>query len=79
MDTAQANGWPLKVLTGVDVERISFGAGGRADGVHVVERATGRRSVYRARYFALAAGAIHSPLLLLRSGDNHPLIGRNYI
>jgi choline dehydrogenase-like flavoprotein len=79
VDSAQANGWPLKVLTGVDVERISFGAGGRADGVHVVERATGRRSVYRARYFALAAGAIHSPLLLLRSGDNHPLIGRNYM
>jgi choline dehydrogenase-like flavoprotein len=79
VDEAQANGWPLTVLTGVDVERFSFGDAGKVDGVHVVERATGRRAVYRARCFALAAGAIHSPLLLLRSGDEHPLIGRNYM
>ena len=79
VDAAQANGWPLAVLTGVDVERFSIAADGKADAVHVVDRATGSRAVYRARCFALGAGAIHSPLLLLRSGDHHPLVGRNYM
>jgi choline dehydrogenase-like flavoprotein len=35
--------------------------------------------VYRARRYVLAAGAIGSPLLLLRSGVDHSLIGRNYM
>jgi choline dehydrogenase-like flavoprotein len=79
VDEAQARGWPLNVLTGIDVERLEFGTRGLADGVHVVDRVTGRHAVYRARCYALAAGAIHSPLLLFRSGEDHPLVGRNYM
>ena len=47
--------------------------------ISVLERATGRRHQYRARRYVLAAGAIGSSLLLLRSGMAHPLIGRNYM
>ena len=36
--------------------------------ISVLDRATGRRSSYRARRYALGAGAIGSSLLLLRSG-----------
>ncbi len=64
----------LRVLTGIDVERLDL-----ADGFHVIERATSRRTVYRARRYVLAAGAIGSPLLLLRSGLEHPQLGRNYM
>ena len=65
----------LRVLTNVEVERLDIGG----DGVHAIDRATGRHAVYRARRYVLAAGAIGSPLLLLRSGANHPLVGRNYM
>lgn len=63
----------LRVLTNVEVERIS------SEGVHAVERSTGARVVYRGRRYVLAAGAIGSPLMLVRSGLEHPLIGRNYM
>ena len=45
-------------------------------------RSTGRPAngfCYRARRYVLAAGAIGSPLLLLRSGVEGDLIGRNYM
>ena len=63
----------LRVVTNVEAEKLD------SDGVHAVERSTGQRAVYRARRYVLAAGAIGSPLLLLRSGADHPLIGRNYM
>jgi choline dehydrogenase-like flavoprotein len=44
-----------------------------------VDRVTGERTVYQAGRYVLAAGAISSPLLLLRSGIKGPLIGRNYM
>jgi choline dehydrogenase-like flavoprotein len=47
--------------------------------ISVLDRSTGRRCDYRARRYAVAAGAIGSSLLLLRSGMDHPLIGRNYM
>jgi choline dehydrogenase-like flavoprotein len=79
LDRATAEGLPLRVMTGVDVERLSLNGANRVDGVHVVDRATGKRSVYRARKYALAAGAIGSPLILLRSGVGGPLVGRHYM
>lgn len=76
---AQPNLNRLRVHTNVEAERITFDGAGNPDGVHATDRATGYRAVYRARRYVLAAGAIGSPLLLLRSGVDHPLIGRNYM
>jgi GMC oxidoreductase len=45
----------------------------------VVDRASGVRHRYRARRYALGAGAFGSALLMLRSGMVGPLIGRNYM
>jgi choline dehydrogenase-like flavoprotein len=69
----------LHVLTSVEAEKLSVDGKGDPDGIAAVDRCTGRRDVYRARRYVLAAGAIGSPLLLLRSGMTHPLIGRNYM
>lgn len=69
----------LRVMTQVEVERLAFDGKGDPDGVHALDRSTGRRMVVRARRYVLAAGAIGSPLLLLRSGVDHPLVGRNYM
>jgi choline dehydrogenase-like flavoprotein len=48
-------------------------------GVCLRDRATGGQTVLRARQYVLAAGALASPLLLLRSGVEHPLLGRHYM
>ena len=69
----------LRVITNVEAERLVFGSAGNLDGVHTTDRTTGQQAVYRARRYVLAAGAIGSPLVLLRSGVDHPLIGRNYM
>jgi choline dehydrogenase-like flavoprotein len=80
VERAVAEGLPLRVLSGVQAERLRIGARGTVEGIEIVERATGRRAVYRARSYALAAGAIHSPLLLMRSeGKGGPHVGRNYM
>ncbi len=69
----------LRVITNVEAERLELDGKGNPEGIHAIERSTGERAVYRARRYVLAAGAIGSPLLLLRSGVDHPLIGRNYM
>jgi choline dehydrogenase-like flavoprotein len=69
----------LRVLTNVEVERLAVNGKGDPDGVHALERATGKRTVYRARRYVVSAGALGSPLLLLRSGVDHPHLGRNYM
>jgi choline dehydrogenase-like flavoprotein len=66
-------------MTGVEVERFVRDSRGQVDGVCVQDRATGQRSQYRARRYALAAGAIGSPALLLRSGVSGPQVGRHYM
>ncbi|MBV9123791.1 MAG: GMC family oxidoreductase, partial [Planctomycetes bacterium] len=70
---------PLQVLTNVEVEDLTRDGRGQFDGVRLRERSTGTRRVYRARRYVLAAGAIHSPTLLLRSGGDGPWVGRNYM
>jgi choline dehydrogenase-like flavoprotein len=70
---------PLQVMTGVEAEHFTRDTKGRIDGVAVRDRSTGQQSVYRAERYALAAGAINSPALLLRSGINGPWVGRNYM
>ena len=74
-----ADGLPLHVLTGVEVERFSRDTAGRVVAVQVRDRATDKQAHYRARRYALGAGALASPALLLRSGVNGPWIGRNYM
>jgi choline dehydrogenase-like flavoprotein len=79
VDEAVNAGWPLQVMTGVEVEHFHLDARGQVDGVNVRDCATGLRSRYRARCYALAAGSIGSPTLLLRSGLDGRWIGRNYM
>jgi choline dehydrogenase-like flavoprotein len=69
----------LRVLSGMEAEQFSWAGGGNADGIHAVDRSTGKRHTFRGRRYVLAAGAIGSPLVLLKSGVDHPLIGRHYM
>jgi choline dehydrogenase-like flavoprotein len=79
VDAAVAGGARLRLQTGVEAERLVRDGGGRVAGVLARDRATGERTVYRARRYVLAAGALGSPLLLLQSGLGGPLVGRNYM
>jgi choline dehydrogenase-like flavoprotein len=79
VERAVAEGLPLRMLTNVEVERLPTNGTGQVEGVSLLDRAIGERAVYRARRYVLAAGAMGSPLLLLRSGIDGPLIGRHYM
>jgi choline dehydrogenase-like flavoprotein len=79
VEEAVADGLPLHVRTQVEVERLELNGHDSCGGVRVIDRATGTTALYRARRYALAAGAIGSPLVLLRSGMDGPLIGRHYM
>jgi choline dehydrogenase-like flavoprotein len=77
-DEALSKGHRLQVLMHAEAERFCS-EGGRIAGVVIRDRGSGQRTIYRARRYALAAGAIGSPALLLRSGITGPLVGRNYM
>jgi choline dehydrogenase-like flavoprotein len=79
LDLAANGGSRLQVLTRVEVESFCKDDRGEVAGVRVRERATGKVSVYRGHRYGLAAGAIGSPALLLRSGIDGPHVGRNYM
>lgn len=79
LDAAMARGLALEVRTGVEVERLVRERGGKSTRVAVLDRASGHRRDYRARRYVLGAGAFGSAMLLLRSGLDDPLIGRNYM
>jgi choline dehydrogenase-like flavoprotein len=74
-----APGLPPQVLTNVEVQSLTLDGAGEVNGVRAVDRSTGKQTVYRARCYVLAAGALSSPLLLLRSGIEGTLIGRHYM
>jgi choline dehydrogenase-like flavoprotein len=74
-----SGGARLEVMTGTEAEVFRTDGRGQVDGVRVRDRPTGRRAVYRARRYVLAAGAVGSPALLLRSGLGGPLVGRHYM
>jgi choline dehydrogenase-like flavoprotein len=78
VESAIADGLPLRVRTNVEVERL-VQEQGKIAAIAVLDRQTGERQVMRARRYVLAAGAIGSVVLLLRSGINDPLIGRHYM
>ena len=79
LDSSLKRGRALTVRTRVEVERLIREPGTGATVISVIDRATGVRRRYRARRYALGAGAFGSALLLLRSGMEGPLIGRNYM
>lgn len=79
VERAIADGLPLQVRTNVEVEQFLLNGAGEVNGVSVLDRLTGSRQILSARRYVLAAGAIHSPLLLQRSGLGGPLVGRNYV
>jgi choline dehydrogenase-like flavoprotein len=79
LERAQAEGLALKIQTQVEVERLVAERGSETTLLSVLDRTSGRRSYYRARRYALGAGAIGSSLLLFRSGLDNPLIGRHYM
>lgn len=74
-----AVGHGARFVVHAEVARV-VRAQGRAVGVEAMVRAPGsppRRLTVRARAVILAAGAIHSPALLLRSGIDLPAVGRH--
>jgi choline dehydrogenase-like flavoprotein len=74
-----AENLPLHVLTGVEVESFFRDGRGQVRGVCLYNRSSGRRVEYRAKRYALAAGAIASPTILFRSGVSGEWIGKNYM
>jgi choline dehydrogenase-like flavoprotein len=79
VDAAARETSRLEVRTGVDVERFERSGEESIAGVRVIDRSSGERNLLTAKRYVLAAGAIGSPVLLLKSGCDHPLIGRNYM
>jgi choline dehydrogenase-like flavoprotein len=79
LEWAASGGAGPEVLTNTEAESFCKDGRGQVDGVQVRDRATGRRAVYRARRYVLAAGAIGSPTLLMRSDLGGPLVGRHYM
>ena len=65
-----------RVLVDTHVEKIMV-AGGEARGVSGVHHPTGSKVTIHARAVVSAAGALHTPALLKRSGFANPNIGRN--
>lgn len=72
LEDAAAGG--ARFLVDAQVEQVLI-EGGRAVGVRV--RTPAGAVTVRARAVVVAAGSLHTPALLLRSGLTNPLIGRN--
>jgi choline dehydrogenase-like flavoprotein len=79
LDRADQSGLPLQTLCNVEVESLQVNSRGAVDSVRMVDRTTGKQLVKRARRYVLAAGAIGSSAILLRSGLKHATLGRNYM
>jgi choline dehydrogenase-like flavoprotein len=69
----------LHVMTNAEVVKLVATTSGRIDGVCVLDRATGETHQFRARGYALAAGAIGSAAIVLKSRIDGPNVGRNYM
>lgn len=77
--SGELSGHPLRRLMHSEATRIERSRGQRIDAVCFRDRRSGEIFRLRARRYVLAAGALGSAALLLRSGFAHPLIGRNYM
>jgi len=69
----------LTLKTHCEADQLERGVGGRLSGLWLKDRVTGSRVRYTAKRYILSAGAIGSAALLLKSGFDHPMIGRNYM
>ncbi len=69
----------LHVMTNTEVLRLVTTTKGEIDGVSVFDRATGETRQFRANSYGLAAGAIGSAAILLKSGIDGPHVGRYYM
>ncbi|MBA4018919.1 MAG: GMC family oxidoreductase [Pirellula sp.] len=69
----------LNITEFTEAERLERSPAGRIDGVVLKNRGDGTRRVLRGRVVALAAGALASPAIALRSGIEGPQVGRNYM
>jgi succinate dehydrogenase/fumarate reductase flavoprotein subunit len=47
-------------MTNIEAQRFVLDGKGEPDGVEAIDRASGRRAIYRASRYVLAAGAIGS-------------------
>jgi choline dehydrogenase-like flavoprotein len=65
-----------RFLANAEVEKITIEQG-KATGVQVTIPLTGRKVNIKAKFVVVAAGSIHTPALLIRSGLQHPHIGRH--
>jgi choline dehydrogenase-like flavoprotein len=65
-----------QLLVDTHVERVMT-RDGAATGVEATHRPTGARVRIRSRAVVVAAGALHTPALLLRSGARNPHVGRH--
>ena len=79
LDRASSDGLPLEIMTGVEAEKLLLDGAGNVCGISVIDRQTGERTIRRAQRYVLAAGAIGSPLVLVRSGMGYDHVGRNYM
>src|SRR5262249_10495860 len=79
LESAAAAAAPLEVMSNVEADRFVRNGREGVSGLRCHERSTGKELFLRARRYVLGAGAVGSPLLLLRSGFNGPWIGRNYM
>ncbi len=70
---------PLTLKLNCEADRFERGENGRTKGIWVRNRVDQSTTMFRAKRYVLAAGAIGSAALLLKSGFDHPLIGRNYM
>ncbi len=79
LETAGKANSTLTVMTNVEAERFRRDVRGKVNGISVLDRSTGQRAQFRAERYVLAAGAIGSPTLLLRSAIDGKFVGRNYM
>jgi choline dehydrogenase-like flavoprotein len=79
IDMVRSEGCPIDVLTNTEVESLHRDPAGKVVGIQVMDRQTRQTRTLRGRRYVIAAGAMHSPALLLRSGIRHPWLGRNYM
>jgi choline dehydrogenase-like flavoprotein len=79
LDSAARDGLQIEVRTGVEAERFDWSARGTVAAIRTRNLKSNEHEILRAKTYALAAGAIGSPLILLASGINKPLLGRNYM
>jgi len=71
----QAQQYGLEIMAGTIAARLQTKAG-RVTAVECIDQQTQRSFSIQAKTFVLAAGALQSPAILLRSGLDGPLVGR---